>query len=125
MLFLLCRSVELGVICVKILPKDKFFSGVCVCLGAGEPLGLVSKDLAVMRWAMKILWYVTMWCGLLGALALRRRFRVAFLLRVWITFSGVLLSLVPFWIVIRWWYFGVFVVWGSRSLFEFAERLLQ
>ena len=96
-----------------------------MCLGAGEPLGLVSIDLTVMRWAMKMLWSVTMWCGLLGAFALRRRFRVACLLRVWTTFSGVLLSLVPFWIVMGGGVFAFFVVWGSRTLFEFAERLLQ
>ena len=59
-----------------------------MCLGAGEHLGLVSIDLAVMRWAIKILWYVTMWWGLLCAFVLRRRFRLAFLPRAWTTFSG-------------------------------------
>ena len=63
--------------------------------------------------------------GLLCAFALRRRFRLAFLLRVWTTFSGVLMWLVSFWIVMGGGIFAVFVVWGSRSLFEFAERLLQ
>ena len=98
---------------------------VCVCLGAGEHLGLVSRYLAVMRLTMKMLWYVTMWCGLLCAFGSRRRFRLASLLRVWTAFSGMLMWLVPFWIVMGDGVFAVFVVWGSRSLFEFAERLVQ
>ena len=31
-----------------------------MCLGEGELLGLVSRDLVVMRLAMKMLWAVTM-----------------------------------------------------------------
>ncbi len=49
---------------------------------------------------MKMLWAVTMGWGLLSAFALRRRFRLAFLLKVCSTFSGVLVGLVPGWLVV-------------------------
>ncbi len=49
MLFLLCRNVWVSVFCVGGLQEGVSLSGVCVCLGAGELLGLMSRDLAVMR----------------------------------------------------------------------------
>ena len=53
---------------------------------------------------MKMLWAVTPGSGLLCALALRRRFRLAFLLRVCSDFSGVLVGLVPSWMIVGGWY---------------------
>ena len=98
----------------------------CVCLGVSEVLGLVSRDLAVMRWAMKMLWAVTVWRGLFCAFTLRRRFRVAYLLRVWTTFvSGMIVWVVASWVGVKVDIFTMLVGCGSRSLFEFAERWLQ
>ena len=49
---------------------------------------------------MKMSWAVTMGWGLLCGLSLRRRFRLAFLLKVCFSFSGVLVGLVPTWMVV-------------------------
>jgi hypothetical protein len=74
---------------------------------------------------MKMVWAMPMGWGLLYALALRRRFLLAFLLKVCSTFSGVLVGLVPTWIVVGVGKFAICPVRGSRVLSVLLERLLQ
>ena len=59
---------------------------------------------------MKMVWVVTMGWGLSSAFALRRRFRLAFLLKVCSAFSGVLVGLVSGWLVMGVGMFADFMV---------------
>ncbi len=44
----MCRKMWVSVVCIEVLWEGCPFL-VCVCFGEGELLGLVSRDLAVMR----------------------------------------------------------------------------
>ena len=91
-------------------------------MGEGRHLGLVYRDMAVMRLAIKMSCAVTMPWGWLCAFALRRRFLLAFLLSVCTASSGVFVGLFLVWLVVGISVFAIFMMSGLLANFLFVEE---
>jgi len=96
-----------------------------VCLGEGRYLGLESRDLAEMSWAMKMLCAVTTPRGWLCAFALRRRFLFAFLLSVCVVLSGVFMGIILAWLAVGLGVLVVFLLCDFLASFVFMADFLH